>query len=828
MQYRHELVRFDEGLNAKIFVHSVLDVIAHWHHEIELLMVLQGSVEIRRENQISVLQQDDVFLINRNELHSIKATEDDNILLAIQFSPDLMAVSYPELKTISFECSSVGYQKSDQVNFDLLRRHLANIIWAFSKKQPWFKITVETELLALISTLLKAFPYQILEDNRHHIRERELERLTRIVNFIGANYSSRIQLQHIATKECVTVYHLSRFFKERMGISFQEYLFDYRIYQAAKQIINSNDKISDIAFECGFNDPKLFYKKFKLKYNQTPVELRKRRSASGKIQNNEKASYMSVSHTDIYKPLFEYLTDDPKPIVIASPVVSGAAVKINPDKITGTIQHTWRKLTTFGCSYEGLKTTHQAQLTTMQQDLGFEYIRFQGIFAEQMQIVFAPGQYNWTNIDELIDFLLSLNLKPFFCLGYMPEILASGSETVAHWRGNITPPQQMTDWTQLVAAFFSHIIERYGISNVKKWYFEVWNEPDLEGVFWAGTQEDYHQLYKATFETVRAIAPEVKIGGPSVSHMTLDQSDWLTNFVDYCQINRLQPDFFSYHIYPEFYEHLESLEMSHLASRQTLGPDGCLELINQMIPFQNRLNSKEHHVTEWNFTACWGNKVLDTAYLGSFVAYNAITLYDKVDSLGIWTFSDLFEERGPSPSTFHGGFGMMTREGIKKPNYHVLTMLNRLGTELLLRDKHYIVTRSKHGIQILMVNYIHFDPLYASGDVSAIDLVDPYSAFNDASDKQFEFLLDLNEGEYKTTRYQLNREHGSAYDNWKKMGAPNPLSEEDITELKRTAYPKRITETLHHEEGALLIRSSVPEHGVELILIQEKYLAPLE
>ena len=410
MQYRHELVRFDEGLNARIFVHSVLDVPAHWHREVELLMVLKGSVEIRRENQVTVLQKDDVFLVSGNELHSIKATENENVLLAIQFSPDLMAVSYPELKTISFECSSAGCSKSEQDSFDRIRRHLANIIWTFSKERPWYKIIVKSELLALISTLLNAFPYQVLEDNHHHIRERELERLTRMVNVIGANYSGKVQLQEIAEQECVSVYHLSRFFKQRMGISFLEYLFDYRIYQASKRIINSNDKIVDIALECGFNDPKLFYKKFKLKYNQTPTEFRKQYSTYDKTQNNEKASYMSVSHVDTYQSLFKYLVDEPSLTVISRATISDSVVRVCPNKVTGTVQKTWRKLTTFGCSYEGLKTANQAQLIDMQKDLEFEYVRFQGIFAEQMQIVFAVGQYNWSRVDELLDFLLSLKL----------------------------------------------------------------------------------------------------------------------------------------------------------------------------------------------------------------------------------------------------------------------------------------------------------------------------------------------------------------------------------------------------------------------------------
>ncbi len=819
MQYRHELVRLDEGLKAKIYVHSVMEVTAHWHHEIELMMVLKGSIELRRNNQVFNLAQDDVLLINHNELHSIKATDENNILLAIQFSPDLMNNCYPKLKNIIFHCNSAQYSDAEQTYFNPLRSHLARIVWAFTKKHKWCKFTIEQELLALITTLLSTYHHEIIEDNRHQIHERELERLTRIVDYIGEHYAGKVQLQELADRECVTMHHLSRFFKEQMGISFQEYLFDYRIYQAAKQIINSNEKIADIAFACGFNDPKLFYKKFKQKYNQTPIKLRRQLSAPSNHPNGG-SSYLSVRDRDIYKSLFEYLnTSTTEAKTATTPVPASSPISITTEEVIDNITPTWRKLTTFGCSYEGLKAQHRAQLAEMQSSLHFEYIRFQGIFAEQMHIVAAKGLYNWSNVDSLIDFLLSIRLKPFFCLGYMPDLFASNEQTVAHWRGNISPPEHMEDWTDLVAAFFHHIITRYGIEQVQTWYFEVWNEPDLEGVFWAGNEAEYHQLYLATYHVVKAVSPLIKLGGPSVSHMVFDRSDWLDNFIRFCHQHQLQPDFFSCHIYPELYGNIDNLMDSSKVSRKTLGPDGCLELLNSCRPYQQQLDIDELHITEWNLSACWGNKVLDTAFLGSFVVYNIIALYDKVSSLGIWTFSDLFEERGPSTSTFHGGFGMMTREGIKKPNFHALTMFNRLGPKLLKREKDFIITRSSQGIQILMVNYVHFDDLYASGDTSAIEMSDPYAAFNPAPNKLFDFAFDLPSGNYKLTRYMLNREHGSAYDDWLRMGAPEPLSEEDIDELKRTAYPKRSTQSLHHEGEALLVTSTVPEHGVELILL---------
>ena len=821
MQYRHELVYLEEGLKAKIYVHSVMEVTAHWHHEIELMMVLKGSIELRRENQLFTLHQNDVVLINHNELHSLKATSEDNILLAIQFSPDLLSDCYPELKNVAFNCNSAQYGDTEQVYFNPLRQHLARIVWAFTKKQQWFKLKIEQELLALITTILSTYHYEIIEDNRHQFHERELERLTRIVDYIGQHYAEKVQLQDLADRECVTMHHLSRFFKEQMGISFQEYLFDFRIYQAAKRIINSEDKIADIAFECGFNDPKLFYKKFKQKYHQTPVEFRKNQSAPSDSPSG-KSSYLSVQEQDLYKSLFGFLSTAPAEAdAVTAPLPSVNPIQIATGELIGTVTPTWRKLTTFGCSYEGLKAPHRAQLREMQQTLGFEYVRFQGIFAEQMQIVAASGIYDWSNVDNLLDFLLSIRLKPFICLGYMPDCFASGEQTVAHWRGNISPPKQLSDWTDLITAFFHHIIARYGIEQVQRWYFEVWNEPDLEGVFWAGDINDYNQLYLATYQAVREVSPLIKVGSPSISHLAFSCSNWLEQFVVFCQEHRLQPDFFSYHIYPEIYAQLNSLTDTEKAvGRQTLGPEGSQKLLESSQVYQQQLNTKELHITEWNMSACWGNKVLDTAYIGSFVAHNMIALYDKVDSLGIWTFSDLFEERGPSPSTFHGGFGMMTREGIKKPNFHVLTMLNRLGSDLLKRDKDYIVTKSPNGIQILMVNYVYFDELYSKGDISAVEISDPYAAFNPAPDKTFDFELDLPTGNYCLTRYQLNRKHGSAYDDWLRMGAPAPLSEEDINELKRTAYPKRTTQSLHHEGDKLWLTSTLPEHGVELILLE--------
>lgn len=816
MQYRHELVRLEEGLNVKIYVHSILDVTAHWHHELELLMVLKGSVDVQKENQHFVMQADDLLLLNPNELHAIKATSEDNVLLAIQFSPDMLSNFYPELLHVVFDCNST--KEGEQENFDRVRAHLAKIIWSFVKKKHWFKFTIEQELMALIETLVTSFPTHLVEKNHQQLRERELERLTRIVQYIEQHYGERIQLQQLAEKECVTVHHLSRFFKERMGIAFQEYLFDYRLYRASNRIVMGSDKISDIALECGFNDPKLFYRKFREKYQLTPVELRRQRSAAYPVSSL--ASYMTVDDNDIYKPLFKYLnttlTHPPKPKTRLQ------TTTLNLCNNLGSLTPVWSQIMTFGCAYEGLKSEVQQQMRYTQAELKFKYARFQGIFVDQMQIVVSAGRYQWRYVNELFDFLLSINLKPFVCLGFTPEQFASGQHTVAQWRGNVTPPKQLELWQDLLSEFFYNILERYGEQEVSSWYFEAWNEPDLEGIFWADSQDAYHQLYLATYQTARRVNRNIRLGGPSVSHMAFSQGAWLDNFVAFCVRENLQPDFFSYHIYPEKYGAFDSLESTQNVSRRSMGPDGCRELIELGKKAISPLAIKEQHITEWNVSAVWGNRLLDTAYTAAFIVQNALKLYDKVDSLAIWTFSDLFDERGPAIDTFHGGFGLQTREGIPKPSYHAISLLNRMGKQVIARNNNYLVSRSENEFQILMVNYVHFDELYASGDISAIEIIDPYSAFNPHPQQEFCFELDIAKGHYRLTRYTLSREHGSAYDEWQKMGAPCPLDEDDIAQLKRDAWPSRVSESIAHPGGKFQLSASLSEHAVELILISLK------
>jgi xylan 1,4-beta-xylosidase len=199
--------------------------------------------------------------------------------------------------------------------------------------------------------------------------------------------------------------------------------------------------------------------------------------------------------------------------VEASPANDAAPVRLiaaDLQQTNGPLNTMFKRCVGAGRANEGLRADWQRQLTVAHRECGFEYIRMHGLFCDDMGVYreeHGKPQYNWQYIDELYDFLARIGMKPFVELGFMPNAMASGSKTIFWWRGNVTPPRDLNKWANFIRAFIEHVQERYGHDAVKTWYFEVWNEPNLDG-FWAGTQQEYFDLYGATARAIKGVSPD--------------------------------------------------------------------------------------------------------------------------------------------------------------------------------------------------------------------------------------------------------------------------------------------------------------------------------
>ena len=143
-----------------------------------------------------------------------------------------------------------------------------------------------------------------------------------------------------------------------------------------------------------------------------------------------------------------------------------------------------------------LRADWQQQLRRCHAELGFRYVRFHGLLSDDVGTVIRHNDellYSFFNADQIVEFLLSIGMRPFVELSFMPTALASGSETVFHYRANVTPPRDYKQWSILIQALVAHWVERYGLEELSQWFFEVWNEPNMKA-FWNGTQKDYFKL----------------------------------------------------------------------------------------------------------------------------------------------------------------------------------------------------------------------------------------------------------------------------------------------------------------------------------------------
>jgi xylan 1,4-beta-xylosidase len=466
-----------------------------------------------------------------------------------------------------------------------------------------------------------------------------------------------------------------------------------------------------------------------------------------------------------------------------------------------------------------MRADWREQLREVQRDIGFEYIRFHGILNDEMMIYRereGKPVYTWHYLDSLFDFLLSVNLRPLLELSFMPSALASGTETAFWWRGNITPPKDYARWAALVEAIIRHCIDRYGLEEVLRWRFEVWNEPNLHGVFWSGTDEDYFRLYAVTAEAVKRIDPRLCVGGPAAAGSCGENGRLTDNFLAHCAAENLPVDFISTHPYPVD---------GQMRFRDMNSTHDDLRALRELVD-ASAFPHAEILLDEWNSSWTPRDPAHDTAFMAPFIVQNNLRCLGLVDALAFWTFTDVFEEDGSGETLFHGGFGMMTLQGIRKPSFYGYWFLSRLGNHLLAQGENYVVTCRGENRQILLWNYAHYHEAYATGEQRYHQGITPDEVYDMFEDKEGEtFLIHLGclTGDYKVTTYRLDRDHGSAVDSWLRMGAPPTPTAEEIDYLRAQSRPHMHVRWIDvSAQNALEIQ--VLAHGVTLITLEPQIM----
>ena len=461
------------------------------------------------------------------------------------------------------------------------------------------------------------------------------------------------------------------------------------------------------------------------------------------------------------------------------------------------LPHFWEHAVGSDHAVMGLRADWQSQLERAHRELGFRYTRFHGVLSDRMFTRTHEQDkplYSFFNADSVFDFLRSIGMRPFVELSFMPRILASGNETVFSYQANVTPPRDYSEWAELVKTLVSHWVKRYGLNEVRRWYFEVWNEPNLHA-FWTGTQADYFKLYRYTVEAIKSVDDALQVGGPATAG-----NAWIKEFLDFCDSNNLPADFVSTHHYPTdaFGQPGDDTETQLAQSRRSI-------MREQARATRSEARGKPVYYTEWNSSSNARDPMHDDPYAAAFAVKTIMEARGLVDGYGFWTFSDIFEENYMPSMPFHGGFGLLNLQGIAKPSYRAYQLLHGLGTELLnVSGTHPTVdvwaTRGEGQITLLMSNYAL--PRHPIATERVHTHLDHAAKMRSAS----------------LTR--IDGDHASAKKVWQTMGCPEYLSRELVQVLDASSQLKWEVMTVEAFSGAVDLVVQLPPQAVAAVQIE--------
>ncbi|MES2136456.1 MAG: beta-xylosidase [Pseudomonadota bacterium] len=423
-----------------------------------------------------------------------------------------------------------------------------------------------------------------------------------------------------------------------------------------------------------------------------------------------------------------------------------------------------------------IRPDSQAQLKIATRELGFRYVRFHAIFHDVLgtvKMVDGRATYDWTNIDRLYDDLLARQIKPFVELGFTPSALKTSDNKIFYWNGNTSHPQP-GGWRNLVDAFVRHLEQRYGKPQVRSWYFEVWNEPNLAG-FWEGADKGaYFDLYENTARTIKSIDRELRVGGPSTAGAA-----WVPEFLDFAASHRVPVDFVTTHTYGVDGGFLD--EKGQHDNKLSTNPDSIIDDVRRVRQHitASKFPNLPLYFTEWSASYNPRDPVHDSYVSAPYILTKLKRSQGLLQGMSYWTYSDLFEESGPPPNPFHGGFGLMNREGIRKPAWFAYKYLHALrGREIASSDQQaWLATDGRRTAAIV---WDWKQPKQATSDRPFFTKVLPAKS---AQPVRLAFA-GLKPGSYRLEVRRTGFRNNDPQTAWLEMGSPEALGPAQLARLQ--------------------------------------------
>lgn len=769
---------------------------SHWHPEVEVLYVIDGSVTVWLSDMQIVLPAEELLVINACTEHKITPHQSSVICLAS--FPGQSISEALGAKEFSFSCCSVGQHRPE---YRKLRELFKSLIYNYAQ-HPKTKFLQNSLLLNILDILVENFLVSGANSGGSDAQFRQM------VQYINQNYRDNLSLSQMAEDLFVSPSTLSRFFKKNAGMNFMEYVTQVRMHAAVEALVNTDTNVTRIAADHGFSTASAFNRLFRKTYGVTPRQYRQTHSsrpngADLQMKPDELRVLLESRHFS-HKDHFSAVTVDTE---------QGQSFRPN-----------WNVMINY-CYVDQLNDANmQSQLLYLQSELGFTYARVWHPFSRLLQITdsYHPGGYNFTQIDSAFDFLVDHHIYPCLEFGkfFRPHAPDSGSSELTALDGIDFPSRE--SWENFLHAILAHFVTRYGVSEVNHWMFDIsfFSVESLlrkQIVPWASSTFD---AYRFIYQTVKHYAPNAQVGRCDAS--AEQNADMYSAFLSDCIAHNCVPDFCSAALFP--YE-LESMESGPRGRRSTdpLCEEKRIARIHRIMNTSGAAaQGCKLYVAEWNFTASSRNYLNDSCYRSAYMARKLVSNIGQADIICIHMGSDRCDNSSDRHTLVSGSCGLLTTNGLRKPAFYALRMLNALGNTLLYKDDNCIITRTRQDhYQVLCFHVGSLGPAYYFHDETEVTPDTLQSLFFNPDPITLSIeLKNVPDHAKFAVKRQILRESDSILTLWKQFDYGNNLSRSDIEYIQNSCVPRLSVEQIRTSGHSIRIEQTV---GLNEVILMEIY-----
>lgn len=775
----------------------------HYHQNIEIIYVLEGSMKIVIDDEIYRLSKGDFILINANKNHTFDTSKN---ILGIRYEIDFHLLA-KQLGTMElfFWCNTVADRNDAYAE---VRKTLDEIAKCYDQKEGEGYLYLNSLYYKLLYQLASNFMIKAYDTRLNLDNSQERIRISQIQNYIQANYQMQISLKDLADQLFLSNAYLSKYIKRNLGLTFVDYLNNVRLFHAIDELLYTNKKLTHIALDNGFPSSAAFSKAFKAMYHESPVSYRAKK-------HQEKQTNADICPKSVEGKIAAYLRERGS---AQNHEVSGKNIlELDAQKIIGQKQ-AWKKIMNIGKAEIVLRSDVQQHVLQVHERIPFEYGRIWNTgdlmpFKETM----TTGVLNFNRLDRVLDFLVKNHITPYIEMGFKPTQIFNTPKKLLEVMPAV-PNYTIECFKEGMRQLAIHLINRYGIEQLETWCFEVWNDPSLR---MGEESARYYEVFEAIYKNMKKISTKIRVGG--AGFILGIENRFCERVFRSWKEREIGPDFLSFYSY----QYISVVKGNVEYRRKSIDSN---YMVNQLENMKDVMKEAgflipEIHISEWNNTVSNRNILNDSCEQGAYILKNCIEMSDKVGAMGYWHLTDLYSESYDTCTILYGDSGLVSKDGIYKPAFYAFEFMNKLLPMQLGKSENLLVTTNgRKEYAIVCHNFQKLSHRYAEKEENEIlmDEMDQY-LIHGGKCQYVVKIRNVENGTYIIKTSAVNQKHGGVHENWKRLGYMRELSEKEIDYMKESSIPLKTMITIEATNHTLELEINLEEQEIQLLEIQYQY-----